>query len=507
MADATADDQAAELAAARRRRRRTRGGRGRGSAAAMAASRPRARRSASHARSARRASRAPTDRAASRAPFVLGQAGGGADRGGARDAGDGQDRARGDALADGAERHGRDRQRRRGGPAQRRGDDLGSLIGRRGEKLASLQHIVNLIVGAPRGPAPPDRDRRRELPGRREEQLRDVADRAAKRVMQTRQDHPARGDARHRAARRSHGAAREPERCGPRASASSRTAGSSCSPPARSRSRRTVSRPDERGPMDAPACAVGRLGPDGPWVGFAPTLDDGYALVDRSAERGGSGERPPTRDDLLALAVAYFEDAARRAAGGAGGHARRHRRHRAPRRRARGRSRGRRRRQSEAVDADRRRTCRGRRTIGRAWAGGSATVRRTRPRRTLRVPRERALGAALIRLRVSGWSRRRAAPAAQAMAARRRRGVDIEAAAGGWRGRACRTGRRQPSAAQLELTAAGGAPTRPKRRQQGPLAMPGSEAVEEPPVPGAARRRRPRPRQGPSADSRPPQPG
>jgi spoIIIJ-associated protein len=32
-----------------------------------------------------------------------------------------------------------------------RGDDLGALIGRRGEKLASLQHIVNLIVGRREG--------------------------------------------------------------------------------------------------------------------------------------------------------------------------------------------------------------------------------------------------------------------------------------------------------------------------------------------------------------------
>lgn len=59
--------------------------------------------------------------------------------------------------------------------------------------------------------------------------------------------------------------------------------------------------------MDAPACAVGRLGPDGPWVGFAPTLDDGYALVvgDRSGSALRSSARPA---DLLCLAVAYFEE-------------------------------------------------------------------------------------------------------------------------------------------------------------------------------------------------------
>lgn len=59
--------------------------------------------------------------------------------------------------------------------------------------------------------------------------------------------------------------------------------------------------------MDAPACAVGRLGPRGPLVGFAPTLDDGYALVVEG--RGRSGRAPADADLLLALAVAYFEDA------------------------------------------------------------------------------------------------------------------------------------------------------------------------------------------------------
>ena len=66
-----------------------------------------------------------------------------------------------------------------------RGDDLGVLIGRRGEKLASLQHIVNLIVAKREG------EYRRlsvdveNYRGRREEQLRDVAGRAAQRVVQT----------------------------------------------------------------------------------------------------------------------------------------------------------------------------------------------------------------------------------------------------------------------------------------------------------------------------------
>ena len=60
--------------------------------------------------------------------------------------------------------------------------------------------------------------------------------------------------------------------------------------------------------MGAAACAVGRLGPDGPWVGFAPSFDDGYELV-----VGGPGDERRSgladREDLLALAVAYFEDA------------------------------------------------------------------------------------------------------------------------------------------------------------------------------------------------------
>ena len=66
-----------------------------------------------------------------------------------------------------------------------RGDDLGSLIGRRGEKLASLQHIVNLIVGRREGQHHRISIDVENYRGRREDQLRDVADRAAKRVLQT----------------------------------------------------------------------------------------------------------------------------------------------------------------------------------------------------------------------------------------------------------------------------------------------------------------------------------
>jgi hypothetical protein len=59
--------------------------------------------------------------------------------------------------------------------------------------------------------------------------------------------------------------------------------------------------------MDAAACAVGRIGPDGPWIGFAPAIDDGYELV-----IGGSDVAPrrsaADAEDLLSVAVAYFED-------------------------------------------------------------------------------------------------------------------------------------------------------------------------------------------------------
>ena len=59
--------------------------------------------------------------------------------------------------------------------------------------------------------------------------------------------------------------------------------------------------------MDAVACAVGRLGPNGPWVGFAPTLDDAYTLV-VGAIPGGPRQLPAKAGDLIALALAYFEE-------------------------------------------------------------------------------------------------------------------------------------------------------------------------------------------------------
>jgi spoIIIJ-associated protein len=66
-----------------------------------------------------------------------------------------------------------------------KGSDLGVLIGRRGEKLASLQHLVNLMVAKKEGQYRRIAIDVENYRGRREEQLRDVADRAAKRVVQT----------------------------------------------------------------------------------------------------------------------------------------------------------------------------------------------------------------------------------------------------------------------------------------------------------------------------------
>jgi spoIIIJ-associated protein len=66
-----------------------------------------------------------------------------------------------------------------------KGTDLGVLIGRRGEKLASLQHLVNLIVAKREGQWHRIAVDVENYRGRREEQLRDVAERAAKRVQQS----------------------------------------------------------------------------------------------------------------------------------------------------------------------------------------------------------------------------------------------------------------------------------------------------------------------------------
>jgi spoIIIJ-associated protein len=66
-----------------------------------------------------------------------------------------------------------------------KGSDLGVLIGRRGEKLASLQHLVNLIVARREGQHHRIAVDVENYRGRRETQLHDVATRAAQRVIQT----------------------------------------------------------------------------------------------------------------------------------------------------------------------------------------------------------------------------------------------------------------------------------------------------------------------------------
>jgi hypothetical protein len=60
--------------------------------------------------------------------------------------------------------------------------------------------------------------------------------------------------------------------------------------------------------MTVPACAVGRLRDDGPWVGFAPALDDGYELVVADGH-AGTHRAAADADDLLSLAIAYFAEA------------------------------------------------------------------------------------------------------------------------------------------------------------------------------------------------------
>jgi hypothetical protein len=57
--------------------------------------------------------------------------------------------------------------------------------------------------------------------------------------------------------------------------------------------------------MDGP-CAIGRIGPDGPWVGFV-RADGGYRLA--VGMPSGIRSEPADADLLLAMAIAYFEDA------------------------------------------------------------------------------------------------------------------------------------------------------------------------------------------------------
>lgn len=56
-----------------------------------------------------------------------------------------------------------------------------------------------------------------------------------------------------------------------------------------------------------PTFAVGGLGPNGPWIGFAVSASGTYDLVAGEGARTCRHAAEP--DDLLALAIAYFEDA------------------------------------------------------------------------------------------------------------------------------------------------------------------------------------------------------
>jgi spoIIIJ-associated protein len=68
------------------------------------------------------------------------------------------------------------------------GDDresLGALIGRKGERLSALQHLVNLMLSKEMGSWTRVLVDVEDYRGRRERQLRELADRAAAKVMET----------------------------------------------------------------------------------------------------------------------------------------------------------------------------------------------------------------------------------------------------------------------------------------------------------------------------------
>ncbi len=58
--------------------------------------------------------------------------------------------------------------------------------------------------------------------------------------------------------------------------------------------------------------AIGRLSPDGPWVGFARAAE-GYALafdnLDGGVQVAAAPSRADLREDLLAIAICYFDEA------------------------------------------------------------------------------------------------------------------------------------------------------------------------------------------------------
>jgi spoIIIJ-associated protein len=64
-------------------------------------------------------------------------------------------------------------------------DALGALIGRKGERLSALQHLVNLMLSKEMGAWTRVLVDVEDYRGRRERQLRELADRAAARVVET----------------------------------------------------------------------------------------------------------------------------------------------------------------------------------------------------------------------------------------------------------------------------------------------------------------------------------
>ena len=58
--------------------------------------------------------------------------------------------------------------------------------------------------------------------------------------------------------------------------------------------------------MVAPVCAVGRLGPDGPWVGFSATPGGRFDLVASAADE--THRSSADADDLVSIAIAFFEE-------------------------------------------------------------------------------------------------------------------------------------------------------------------------------------------------------
>ena len=64
-------------------------------------------------------------------------------------------------------------------------ESLGALIGRKGERLSALQHLVNLLLSKKVGEWTRILVDVEDYRGRRERQLRDLANRAAERVLET----------------------------------------------------------------------------------------------------------------------------------------------------------------------------------------------------------------------------------------------------------------------------------------------------------------------------------